>query len=221
MGETKKRLQCRRWEAAAPLRGPPSCPSAEHPADNPPNPQEEGLFETKRETSTKLKREFFPQLPPTLNPDLLSLPLGTACGPGSRPWPGHRAEPSAKVSGPGGAGPGRPGSGGAPGAGEALGRLPPPGWTAKLRPPAPPLRAEPAGPGGKYKGGRRAAEGEREGGGGRRGSARRPRGARPFHPGPQARPPQQKTPDPAASLPSAGGGRGGCDPELHYLVAKG
>lgn len=113
-------------------RGRPSAPA----------PTGRGAFNRKRETSSKLKREFLHQLPPIPSPDHLLASLGTGCGPGSRPrrggaLPGHRAQtPTPSRTEPLGAGRCRDGSGP-----RAL-----PGTTAQLRPPAPPLPAEPGRP---------------------------------------------------------------------------
>lgn len=124
-------------------------------------------------------------------------------GPGSRPPRGGSATPGAgrATLGPpaqADAGPGPLPTSELGGERQAL-----PGTTAQLRPSL-------AGRGRKVQ---RRATGpqsgeERREEGWRRGAwARQTREARPCHPCPPARPPQQKTPDPAASLPTAGGRR--------------
>lgn len=215
--------------AAARVRGPPEFPSAADPGHGPLHPHEEGLSNKKRETSSKLKCEFFPQLP-RYRAQIFRFPWHlvrariptSARGSGT---PGSGSERSAKVFSPSGRRPRpQPEAGGAPRGGWRRGGSGPrarPHSSGRPRRRSPP---EPGWPGVEStKAGDRAAAGGKAAGpaGGRRDGWRRGARARQTHPCPPARPPQQKTPDPPPPFRPRAASEGAAPPGLHYLIAKG
>lgn len=218
--ERNRSLQCRRRVAAAWLRGPPSFPPAEDP-ETALRTRRKRDFST-RETSSKLKREFCPhgrRRSEPRSPFASSRHRVRAGIP--TPARGPRGEPSAQVSSASGPGPGPARVRRSPWGGGGAGASPASGQTAKLPPPAPPLPDRARRPRRKVQRRRRAAEGER-GRGAMKGFGRAGREEpAPATPARRLGRRNKRPPDPAASLPTVGGGRGGCAPRAALPVRKG